>query len=492
MSLLSRLILLLAAAVALIAPSLAQAAVGEASRSEALNALDRAEAALSGATPSSRTLAAGAPESHEATTALLDLAVALPALDGVERRRAERILARPTEGGRGDYFGPEAADSPICSARFCVHWSDRESDAPLSQQYIEQVAAAAERSYSIENGELGWREAKSDGTLGSRAGKGGAGQADVYIAGLGGGLYGFASTDPGQGNDTKRFSYLVVDNDYEGFAGTPVELMRATVAHEYNHVLQFSYDVYQQLWIGESTATWMEEQVFPGVDDYLNYLRAFAQKPGVPLTRSNFKVYGSAVWNHWLSSRLGSETVRESWALSTQVRPQHFAVAAYERAIEDSGGRSFSRQFAKFATETSEWRGSNAFPDAGSYPDVRRDGKLLPEGNAKRFRLDNTSYRLLKARARGGGAITLSVKAERGTRSAIALVGREGAPTSRRVTVSSRYLAGGGRGRVRLARPGGFERITAVVVNADGRGGFGSSREPRYRADDSAYRVKLR
>ena len=48
--------------------------------------------------------------------------------------------------------------------------------------------------------------------------------------------------------------------------------MQVTVAHEYNHILQFNYDVFEDVWLFEDTATWAEEQVYPGINDYLNYL----------------------------------------------------------------------------------------------------------------------------------------------------------------------------------------------------------------------------
>ena len=34
----------------------------------------------------------------------------------------------------------------------------------------------------------------------------------------------------------------------------------------------------------ESTATWAEELVFPEVNDYLGFVRAFAGSPGTPIT----------------------------------------------------------------------------------------------------------------------------------------------------------------------------------------------------------------
>ena len=61
---------------------------------------------------------------------------------------------------------------------------------------------------------------------------------------------------------------------------------------------------------------------------------------------------------------------------------------------------------------------------------MRRQG-TSPGTSAKRFRLDNTAYRLLNVRATGIRDDRLSVKAERGMRSGIALVGRDGPSTSR-------------------------------------------------------------
>ncbi len=50
-----------------------------------------------------------------------------------------------------------------------------------------------------------------------------------------------------------------------------------TFAHEYNHILQMGYDAYQDAWFAESTATWMENQVYDGIDDYLRYVRRWVK-----------------------------------------------------------------------------------------------------------------------------------------------------------------------------------------------------------------------
>ena len=94
-----------------------------------------------------------------------------------------------------------------------------------------------------------------------------------------------------------------------------------TLAHEYNHILQFGYDAYQDAWFAESTATWMEDQVYNGIDDYLRYVRRWVKRWDTPLTTSSIKEYGSAVWNQWLARRYGGSIVRQAWARAIHVQP---------------------------------------------------------------------------------------------------------------------------------------------------------------------------
>ena len=114
----------------------------------------------------------------------------------------------------------------------------------------------AEHVHGVENGKLGWREPHSDGRQGGRNGK-----TDVYLSQIGGELFGYAAPDRGQATEEHRIprrlhGYLVLDNDYSAFEfpGTkPLEDLEVTFAHEYNHILQFGYDAYQDPWFAEST-----------------------------------------------------------------------------------------------------------------------------------------------------------------------------------------------------------------------------------------------
>jgi hypothetical protein len=394
---------------------------------------------------------------------------------------------RPTDTddpNRNAYSVPEAPRSPACSPHFCVHWVVQGLDAPeLGDRngdgvpdFVETVLRVAERVHTVENEKLGWREPRSDGRRGGRRGK-----TDVYLSQIGGELFGYAAPDRGQATTEHRIprrlhGYLVLDNDYSPFEfpGTkPLADLRVTFAHEYNHILQFGYDAYQDPWFAEASATWMEDQVYNGIDDYLRYVRRWVKLYETPLTANSIKEYGSAVWNQWLARRYGPEIVRKAWAGSIDARPGGFSVASYERVLRASGPSDLSHDFTRFAAAVAEWRTGKGFRESRLYPDARRQGHLPLGGRPLTRMLNHTTFQLLRVRPRRGRAIVVHLQAPRGTAAGVALVGRLGSERHGRPKVRIAYRRGGGELTVRLAQPARFKRITVVVVNADARaGGF--------------------
>lgn len=389
---------------------------------------------------------------------------------------------RPTDTddpNRNAYSVPEAPKSPACSPHFCVHWVDEGLDAPnLSDRnrdgvpdFVERVLRVAERVHQVENERLGWREPKSDGRRGGRRGK-----TDVYLSQIGGELFGYAAPDRGQGRQgripRRLHGYLVLDNDYSPFEfpGTkPLEDLQVTFAHEYNHILQFGYDAYQDPWFAEASATWMEDQVYNGIDDYLRYVRRWVRLWETPLTTNSIKEYGSAVWNQWLARRYGPELIRKAWAGAIDSRPGGFSVGSYERAIRSSGPSDLSRDFTRFAAAIPEWRTGRFFRESELFPDVPRQGHLPVDGSPLTRSLNHTTFQLLRVRPAQGRALVVGLAAPRGIASGLALVGRLGSERGGRTIVRVDYSRGGGQLTVRLRDPGRFARITAVAVNADAR-----------------------
>jgi hypothetical protein len=399
----------------------------------------------------------------------------------VPQPRPTEARSRPTDDpdpNRNAYTVPQAPKSPECSRHFCVHWVAEGIDAPKLDDadrdgvpnFVEQVLRVAEHVHGVENGKLGWREPKSDGRQG-----GGRGKTDIYLSQIGGELFGYAAPDRGQASKQHRIprrlhGYLVLDNDYSAFEfpGTrAVDDLEVTLAHEYNHILQFGYDAFQDPWFAESTATWIEDVVYDGIDDYLRYVRRWVRRWDTPLTASSIKEYGSAVWNQWLARRYGAAIVRRAWAQAIHIRPGGFSVAAYEAAIRAAGRSDLGHEFAHFAAAIAEWRTGGEFEESSRYPDMQRQGSLPLDGRPLTRLLNHTTFTLLRVHARGGRAVVVWAEAPRGTAASLALVGRDGSERQGGTVTRLDYSRGGGRLSVRLREPGRYDRITAVLANAD-------------------------
>jgi hypothetical protein len=444
---------------------------------------------------------------------LLALAAAAPAWAAqkpfiLPQSRPTEVRLRPTDKtdpNRNAYSVPEAPNSPACSAYFCVHWVDEGLDAPsLADRNgdgipdtVDRVMRVAEHVHEIENVKLGWREPKSDGTQG-----GGVGKTDVYLSQIGGELFGYAAPDRGQADKEHRIprqlhGYLVLDNDYSAFEfphTNPLYDLEVTFAHEYNHILQFGYDAYQDPWFAESTATWMEDQVYNGIDDYVRYVRRWVRLYETPLTTTSIKMYGSAVWNEWLARRYGESIIRRAWAGAIKAKPGGFAVAAYERALRPAGPSDFSRDFTRFAAAVAEWRTNRGFRESDLYPDMPRQGRLPLNGVRLARLLNHTTFELLRVQPREGKEVVVQMTAPRGTAAGLALVGRIGSERGGRTVNRIRYRRGGGQLTVRLPDPGRFQRITVVGVNADARArGFSARRlDWRYLTDRFPFEISAR
>lgn len=390
-----------------------------------------------------------------------------------------------------------------------MHWVAEGLDAPTKADangardgdgvpdYVERVLAVGARVHAIENGKLGWREPRSDGQRGGRRGK-----TDIYLKELGRFLFGYAVPDDGQTPKGDRLprrlhGYLVLDNDYNSaqYPGTrPRAALAVTFAHEYCHIVQMGYDAYQDAWMAESTAVWMEEQVYDGINDYMRYVRRWVRLYRTPLTANSIREYGSAVWNEWLVRRYGVEILRDAWARALYTKPGGFSVASYDSAIRAAGGSDLSRDLARFARDVAEWRTGERFREGPFFPDVPRQGSLPRGGQPLQRKLNHATFQLLRVHARGGRPVVVEAVAPAGVAAGLALVGRVGSERGGRVVSKLRFRRSGGTMTVRLGRPDRFQRITAVVINADtSADGFSGRRlDWNYLTDTAPFRVRAR
>ena len=129
-------------------------------------------------------------------------------------------------------------------------------------------------------------------------------------------------------------AYIEVENDFYGFPpndedapGAEVRsgALKVTQAHEFMHASQFNINVYQSGWLFESHATWAEDAVYDGINDWHWYINRFLSRPDLPLF-SRY-VYGSAYFMNYLSETYGLDAPRQVW-LAARTRTTDEAVRA--------------------------------------------------------------------------------------------------------------------------------------------------------------------
>ena len=305
----------------------------------------------------------------DATLVLRDLVVRYNELGPAERRQAAVILSRPDDDTNpnedGGHYDPAVVSSDNyvnrCTGDFCVNWVTVSSDA-ASPSFVDSVFASMETVWAAEIDRLGYREPKSDATSTATNPLNANGLIDIYVKDLPNGLYGYCTTDDPTAPDPTATNfdvsaYCVVDNDYRpgqyGGAANGVAALQVTTAHEFFHAVQFAYNYFQDSWLLESTATWVEDEVFDDVNDNYQYLLASAlTDPHVPLDMTTFDGdYEGFKYGGWLFFRYVSEThnpsvVRRMIEISGEPDLLQ-SIYAVDRALRQ-GGSSFGIAFTGF------------------------------------------------------------------------------------------------------------------------------------------------
>lgn len=356
------------------------------------------------------------PRDPSATLVLRDLWLKKSELRGAERRQADALLARPTDGvgdpqGFG-YTAPEAA--PLCNTRLCVHYVATGPDAPPSAEWPAHNLAVMDSVWSTIVDQMGYRAPLTDGT------KGGSPLFDVYLKDLGGDIYGFCA---GEKRVKKRtgYGYCVLDNDFAAAQfpnGTPTDNLVVTAAHEFFHAVQYAYDYAEDPWMMEATATWMEERIATQVNDnrqYFPWSQIYA--PYIPLdafSRNAGYQYGNWVFWEYLSTKYGVGIVKKAWKKAGSLKSDggKYSITALQKVLKRKGG--LTKVYAKFAA--GNLTPAANYPEGAEYasPKARGTKKLSKGKRAKRYRakvnhLASASYVYVPGKGLGGKKWKLSV-----------------------------------------------------------------------------------
>lgn len=203
--------------------------------------------------------------------------------------------------------------------------------------YVEQMAGIFENvwtQYQIRN----YTMPPLDGTFGGSA------KYDVYIGNLGAGgtgtLYGFVSSETNIGDNPQSSTLTEVDamtswmgmnNNYSWAVTvnpteTEEDAIKVTVAHEFFHAVQFGTSSSKTNFLMEATAAWSEDEIYPGINDNLQYLKYTFNHPDIALNFNNSKNdsslidsayfpysghwYGSWIFFRYLTDHTDSDIIR--------------------------------------------------------------------------------------------------------------------------------------------------------------------------------------
>ena len=183
------------------------------------------------------------------------------------RRQSRRLVG--WRGRRSPDCGPERLH-PLGKRhrRRCPGATDT-TPANGIPDYVDQALATAENVWNSEVDTMGYRAPLSDATLHRPRPRRQARHLPQQ-PGRRSGLYGYCTSDDPGLNTPGTFTasaYCVVDNNYTEriFRNhTPIQNLKVTLAHEFFHAVQFAYDIGEDTWLMEGTATWMEDQVYDG------------------------------------------------------------------------------------------------------------------------------------------------------------------------------------------------------------------------------------
>jgi len=256
----------------------------------------------------------GTPALHEA--------VLLSGATGIEVPGLLTLANRPTLSGPEYTF-----NSP--DGHFKIHWTDSGVDA-TTLAYAQSVAEYADDSWQTECVEMGYFVPPPDGMVG------GDNLYDIYIAQIS--SLGYTSSGgefkPPDSTHACSASHIVI------LRGMGTNVLKATVAHEFQHAVQMSYDYNEPTWFMENCAVWMEEQVFPEANDYINYLHGGEnplRKPWWDIRATDgLYWYGGVTWAFLISGRVGDVAVREVWENCADVVGNNM-LTAQEDMFEDHG-----------------------------------------------------------------------------------------------------------------------------------------------------------
>lgn len=279
-------------------------------------------------------------------------------------------------------LAPPPRDTSILSpsGRFRIHYdtSDINEPALLDSRgnripntdlaYAQEVAKTFDHVYAIEVDSLGYLPPPMQFN---------AKEYQVYILDKGS-VYGETMLDiPFPCNNTTQCyaTYIEIDNDFTTYYTRGIDAMHVTAAHEFHHAIQLGKYGYwtldsQYRFMYELSSTWMEDYLYPAVNDYRNYLGDLFNFPEYSFFRR--AGYELILWAKLLEKKYSPQMLRLTWDEMKKVEP----LTASNRALITAQS-NFTSEFCSFAL----WNYFTSYRtvDSTYYPDAREYPRVLPK-----------------------------------------------------------------------------------------------------------------
>jgi hypothetical protein len=262
--------------------------------------------------------------------------------------------------------------------------------------YADSVAEILEYVWQKEILEMGYPAPPADGGIG------GDDAYDVYIKEYNGFYYGETYPDSvlNPSNPAQlSSSFIQMDNDYSDYYSKGLDGVRVTAAHEFFHSIQIgNYRLWTQdasPFFYEISSTWMEDKVYPAINDYLQYMSLVFSMTDVPLNRANGIVeYGRAIFAKYLERRFGQSIIHDIWDAMRTIPSLDAIILTLHNQ-----GTSLESEYPEYALWY-YYTGTRAdtakyFPDGYLYPAVKFYDQIefIPPGSQSNYEMNQLAFK---------------------------------------------------------------------------------------------------
>lgn len=214
-------------------------------------------------------------------------------------------------------------EETVETENFIIHYTE-DGDDEADDDFVDEVVDYVEFVFDVQVNELGWPAPPRD------CGEGGDSRYDFYLINIldDESILGYASPEEVIGDNPATeieeewaaYGYMVIDNDYDGVQ-SPLVVMRATIAHEFHHLIQFGYDIGEPArWIYEATSSWIETKTSITEQDVTDYTRSVFDEPnlciGTNEDRRGLRVYGDWLLIDSIAQDYGDESILRLWEIA--------------------------------------------------------------------------------------------------------------------------------------------------------------------------------